>query len=127
MAFRTRIRAVRFKSGGEVRVLPSAREAVSADLFNELTDIAAQVWERNAGKVAGFALVVWTADHDVAAHVNNGETSPHPVSVLPAMCEGSVRRVITKVQVNRLIGRDKIKYLLSVRLSIVEGYFAGVP
>lgn len=106
MAFRTRIRAVRFKSGGEVRVLPSVREGISADLLAELHDTASDIWSRHGGKVAGFALVAWTADHDVAAHVQNTETSPHPVSVLPAMCADSVRRVLNKVQVNRLLGRD---------------------
>lgn len=89
-----------------MRVLPSPREAISADLWNELQDIASQIWERNDGKIAGFALVAWTADHDVAAHVQNTETSPHPVSAIPHIVTKSVERVLTKVQVNRLIGRD---------------------
>ena len=105
VAFRVRIRAVRFKSGGEVRVLPSVREDISGDLLNELNETAADVWNHHQGKVAGFALIAWTADHDVAAHVQNTATSPHPFSALPAMCADSVRRVLTKVQINRQLGR----------------------
>lgn len=106
MTFRTRIRSVKFKSGGYVRLLPSMREDISLDMHDELLDIADQIWERNHGKVAGFALVAWTADHDVAAHVSNGDSSPHAISVLPNMIEKSVERVLTKVQVNRLLGQD---------------------
>lgn len=105
-SFRTRIRAVRFKSGGEVRVLPSRRDAVSTEMWNELQQASKLTWAQHEGNVVGFALVVWTADHDVSASVNNSELSQHPLSMLPSMIASSVQRVLTKVQINRALDRD---------------------
>lgn len=104
--FRTRIRAVRFKSGGEVRLLRSKREDISQWLVNELKIEANRITDYHLDKVAGFALVIWTADGDIGSALRNGETSQVPRSVLPSLVADAVRRLETVTQINNAFGHD---------------------
>lgn len=101
-----KLRSVRFKSGGYLRVMPNVREKVSNGLWNDLMDIAEKMWATHEDRVAGFALVAWTADGNAGGHVQNEPTSPHPMSQIPGIVTETVRDVLTKVRVARFMRQD---------------------
>ena len=104
--FRTRIRAVRFKRGGEVRLLPSKREAtarkVAAWLRNEL-EVAI---DNHGDSLVGAALVIWTADGDCGSAVRNTSASPVAHSAIPGLCSEAIRKVLTRHLIDRTLGYD---------------------
>lgn len=101
-----RLRSVRYKNGGYVRLLPAVRENVSAALEAKANEMIQTIWsaEWHKGKVAGYALVAWTADGDLASDVQASETSPLAPSVIPAVAADAIRRILTKTQINRVLG-----------------------
>jgi hypothetical protein len=92
MAFATRIRAVRFKSGGEVRVLPSGREAKHAELASKIKRYAHRMTEIYAGELAGFIMVAWSVGGESSVGMVNSRFSPMNTSQLPSFLAERVSR-----------------------------------
>jgi len=101
-----RLRSVRFKNGGEIRLLPSPREELSWRLATELLDAGAELIETHAGKLAGFAVVVWTADGDAGGHLRNTRFATVPPSALPTFTADVVRRILVADQLAAALGED---------------------
>ncbi len=95
MAFRTRIRAVRFKSGGEVRLLPSQRELQHNKIVGILKDSVRSYLELYEGRMAGFALVVWDVDMRSSATLRMTPTSQVNTTQAPAFVGERLRREVS--------------------------------
>lgn len=92
MAFRTRIRAVRFKSGGEIRLLPSAAEAQHAKVIGDLSDAVELYRDLYAGELSGYALVVWDYKGvSSVAHATSPNGNPIGDHTLAAFVAGRIR------------------------------------
>ncbi len=104
--FRTRIRAVRFKSGGELRLLPSPREALSRDVAQWLRKEVEVALENHGDYLAGCAIIVWTCDGDSGAAVRNTMASPLPTTAVPGFCAAAARKVLTQDQIDRRLGYE---------------------
>jgi hypothetical protein len=107
MAFATRIRAVRFKSGGEVRVLNAGRELHHAKVLQALRDEVEWVTEKH-DCLAGFALVAWGADTKTSTEVVLAKSSPILRYQVPTFVASCIQRELaerdTKGIVNRALG-----------------------
>lgn len=77
---RIRIRSVKFKSGGEIRLL-RLPDPEDARRFAE--NRAKKVIDAYQGLVAGFAFVVWGADGGSTALVSVNEASNIPSIMVP--------------------------------------------
>lgn len=106
-SFPVRIRSVRFKSGGEVRLLPSPRETVDRDLRTRLECEVESLFDDMPGKVAGYALVAWAADGAVGAYVAIEHTSPYVGTAIPHLVREEVRRALNNNQIQRALGQDE--------------------
>lgn len=106
-AFRTRIRAVRFKSGGEIRLLPSLREETGRDVAAWLRRETDSALACHGDSLAGAALVVWTADGDCGAAVRNTTASPLAHSAVPSTCAEAIRKVFVLDLIERSLGHDE--------------------
>lgn len=86
-----RIRAVRFKAGGEVRVMPSAVEAEARKAQATLADAHRTYSTVYAKDLAGYAMVVW--DHKGRHSVSycTALSSPYGRSQLPVFLAETVR------------------------------------
>ena len=104
--FRTRVRAVRFKNGCELRVLPSTRELASSRTAQRLRNDVDIAIESCRDDMAGFAITMWLADGSVFSSVWLYETSPLTTPQIPAIVADSIRKVLTGIQINRALGRD---------------------
>ena len=105
-----RIRAVRFKAGGEVRLLKNPREGKSRELEADLYDAADELIETHKDKIAGFALVMWTADGDAGGHLRNTQFSTLPHSALPELTADVIRRILVADQIaDRMGDNDEIE------------------
>lgn len=101
-----RIRSVRFKNGGEVRLLEAPREIEHRRMTGELRACVERSVEAHQGQLAGFALVCWSADGTAGASVHIAPTSPYVRMAIPALAAEGVRHVITSVQIDKANGRD---------------------
>jgi hypothetical protein len=101
---RLKIRAVRYKNGGELRVLTPEREVVSEDLRCELYDMIDDFWDGNI--IAGYALVLWDVNGDTHTSTTNAHTSRLPGGVLPDLVKECVRRMRTKTMIDQAFGHD---------------------
>lgn len=63
----------------------------------------AKVRELHEGKLAGFALMVWTADGDGGAALQYGATSPFPVALVPSFAADAIREAMTQGRINRAV------------------------
>ena len=90
--FRTRIRAVRFKAGGEIRVLPSACEQNHSKCLKLLTEAVETYRSLYAGEMAGYLLIVW--DRKGQSSLSRQTTSSDPIgsALLPTFAAERVRR-----------------------------------
>ncbi len=102
-----RLRSVKWKSGGSLRLLPAPRETVDRELRERLEREVEGLFDDLPGKVAGYALVAWAADGDVGAYVANENTSPYVATAIPHLVEKQVRRVIQGVQIRRALGQEE--------------------
>jgi hypothetical protein len=103
--FRTRVRAVRFKSGGELRLMPSAREEASRRTADRLRKDVELAIDSCPDELAGFALTVWLADGSIFSSIWLDKTSTLTTPQIPTIVADSVRKVLTGVQINRALGR----------------------
>ncbi len=99
-----RIRSVRFKSGGHVRLLESPRASVSRDLLASMHESVAHYAQGLDGRIAGYALVVWGADGTLGATVRNEHTSPYTAPALPCLAAEEIRAAYNNDQINRALG-----------------------
>lgn len=104
--FPVRIRSVRFKAGGEIRLLPSPREKIDRELRARLQEKMDYLFAELPGKVAGYALVLWAADGDVGADVAIAQTSPYVAPAIPHLVAEQTRRVLQGIQILRALGQD---------------------
>jgi hypothetical protein len=104
--FRTRVRAVRFKNGGELRMLPSRREIASRRTARRLRNDVDIAIDNCGDDMAGFAMTVWLAGGSVFSSVWVDETSVLTTPQIPAIVADSIRKVLTGVEINRALGRD---------------------
>lgn len=77
---RTRIRAVRFKSGGEVRLL---RLPTREDTIHYAKKRVGQAIDSLPDRIAGFAVVVWGADNGSVSLISVNEGSKIPSILAP--------------------------------------------
>jgi hypothetical protein len=77
-SFKIKLRSVRFKNGGELRLLPSLRRLTS-DVVGASIDkhLAA-----HGGDIAGYAFVVWGADMGSTV-VLDVDRNPIPSALIP--------------------------------------------
>lgn len=101
-----RIRSVRFKAGGELRILASPRATASSELFAALEAQVQEYAKTLDGRLAGFALVVWGADGTLGATVHNKHTSPYVTTAIPTLAAEEIRAVYSKIQINRALGYE---------------------
>ena len=101
-----KLHSVRFKSGGSLRVLPSAREDMHRLLQDTIKSDVATAWKANDGMIVGYAMIIWTAHGDAAGTVYNTRFSPVPTAGIVGVVSEQVRKLLTKIQVNRMFGRD---------------------
>ncbi len=91
-----RIRAVRFKNGGEVRLLASSRETNAQKTFQDLTYVVD--WYRKANQygndLAGYVVFVWDTQGRSNCSLRNAATSPFARDQLPTIVAERVRRRI---------------------------------
>lgn len=74
-----RLRSVKFKTGGELRVLPTKRR----DARRYVEDYVRQVLDAQGTDITGFAFVVWGADLSSSADLASGDGSPIPSILIP--------------------------------------------
>ena len=103
---RTRIRTVRFKNGGEIRLLQNPREKLHGELVESLSRDCAAMVREHEGQLAGFALVAWSADGSVGAQVRITAVSPYVQLAIPTIAAEAIRRVIIKCQIETLTGQN---------------------
>lgn len=108
MAFRTRIRAVRFKSGGEVRLLKSDTAQLSDKCAKGLSRAASECLDLYEGEMAGFALVVWCNRGTSTAAVDIQMTSQINSSQVPGFVAERISRYFNahdaEAEVKRILG-----------------------
>ncbi len=90
--FRTRIRAIRYKSGGEVRLLPSLREAAHARCMAHLSQHVASFGELYDGEMAGYVLIVWNAKGESSVSRQTSPADPIGAALLPTFAAERIRR-----------------------------------
>lgn len=91
-SFRTKIGTVRFKSGGELRVLPDRKAEEHNWLLSELTKAVDDCVGARNGDMAGYALVTWGADRGWSASVSFGERSHVKDTQIPTFVLDALRR-----------------------------------
>lgn len=90
---RVRVRSVRFKNGGELRLLPSAREEEHAEVLDYLADAVPELDRRYPNRVAGFALVAWmTGGTAFVRHYFGYGNSEVNLLTAPAFVSEALRR-----------------------------------
>lgn len=89
-----------------VVVLPSIIEEESERVFAALDNEVAKCRELHQGRLAGFALMVWTADGDGGAALQYGATSPFPVALVPSFAADAVREAMTAARIARAVDDD---------------------
>lgn len=104
--FRTKIAAVRFKNGGELRLMPNPRESASALVESWLRREIAHHVEVGHGQLAGAVLVTWHADGSISSGFMHEHTSPYTGSAIPHLVAEGVRKVQQKIAINRALGRE---------------------
>jgi hypothetical protein len=104
--FRTRIRAVRFKSGGSVLVLDNPRLNNHDEMAANLRKLCEEAIGDHAGQLAGVALVCWSADGTVGATITNTSFSPYSGAAIPSIAADALRLVTTKTTIRRALGQD---------------------
>ena len=89
--FRTRIRAVRFKNGGEVRRLVTERELDAIDVVGRFADSAMDIGQQHQDDMAGFVIVAWSDDGAVTVQQVIGRQSPVLKALVPVFVAESLR------------------------------------
>lgn len=102
---RVRIRTVRFKSGGELRLLPSRRETISAEVRQDALAKLNEFWTRSP-PVAGYALVTWNTNGDTSTAMWNSQISPFGNSMIPELAADCVRRHGVQEAINVALGQE---------------------
>lgn len=75
-----RLRAVRFKNGGEIRVLPQNTREDDIRFVRERVE---RVIEVHNGRVAGMAVVVWAPDNSSTVTLTVNDSSKIPSIMVP--------------------------------------------
>lgn len=102
--FRTRIGRIRLKSGGEMRLLPSAKERVAKDVFAELDKAIGWTRELYARDFGGFVLIAFTmtGEHNVFVATK----AMHPqLNDLPIWAAEAIRRENSENDARRMLRR----------------------
>ena len=105
MSFCVKIRRVRFKHGGEVRVLDNPREVASKDVEGWLRDELSHHVQTADNQLAGAVLVTWLANGGISAGCKVVNTSPYVGASLPHLVADGVRSVQRKIAIDRAFGR----------------------
>jgi hypothetical protein len=103
--FRVKLRSVRFKNGGFIRVIPSAVEKHSAERLGELNDQVRWMNELFRGEFAGFILHGWDYKGLSSTIVSIAPTSPFGGRQLPEIAAEAVRRELSERDAYWLIKR----------------------
>lgn len=93
--FRTRIRSVCFKAGGEVRLLKSGRETEQAKFLADLQADMDWVGE-SYDCLAGYVLVTWDANGMSMCDCRVGRASPLTTFDLPHFVAERLRRDLSE-------------------------------
>lgn len=91
-----RIGRIRFKSGGELRLLPTTRERNHRETLADINDAVRQLGEDNDDLV-GYALVAWSGGGDAffAAYRNGPGSKLWPIEI-PDFAANCLKRHIYK-------------------------------
>lgn len=103
--FRTRIRAVRFKNGGEVRLLPCGLQKSHDECLTTLKARVNEYAETFAGTMAGFILVVWDHKNASCATPFTSAASLMGVSQLPTFVAERVRRRLNEIDSEAIVDK----------------------
>jgi hypothetical protein len=102
---RVRIRTVRFKSGGMLRLIPSRRETISAEVKQDALAKLHDFWSRSP-PVAGYALICWNTDGNTDTSVWNSTISPFANGMIPELVGECVRRLQVNDAINSALGQE---------------------
>jgi hypothetical protein len=90
--FRTRKGRIRFKSGGELHLLPSARERTTRNAFAWLDHHADKVKTSFEDDLAGYLLIAWDSSGGYTARARCYTDNPC-MNTLPEWAAEAVRRL----------------------------------
>jgi hypothetical protein len=75
-----RLRSVRFKNGGELRLLPTQTREDDVRFVRERVE---RVIDTHTGRIAGVALVVWAPDNSSTVTLSVNDSSKIPSIMVP--------------------------------------------
>lgn len=101
---RCRITAVRFKNGGEIRLLRSQVGRNHDECMSAIDEARRQSADALGGRVAGYAFMAWSADGSTFADYKVTSTSPYATSAVPKLAAEGVRSAATRAAIQRFTG-----------------------
>ena len=104
--FRTRIRHVRLKSGGSLRLLDNPREAHHREMVGALARVATEYDDELVDKLAGFALVAFTADGQAISYIRGTASCPYDWNLYPELARQALSNFVSKIHASRVAGRN---------------------
>ena len=103
--FRTRIRAVRFKSGGELRLLPPPGVKTHAECMDHLSNAVETYDQLYADELVGYFLVVWDAKRNSTTSTFTSPGDPFSSAELPNWLAARAQQHITDGRAERYVRR----------------------
>ena len=88
--FKTKIRTVRFKSGGELRLMDDPMEKVAQEVLASYQRDGSENLGGHGKKLAGFALVSWTVDNEYGVSTHISRRSPIIGAQVPSFCKDAI-------------------------------------
>ncbi len=101
---RVRIGRVRFKSGGELRMLPSAAERTAATMFAAIGRAVSRTRELYGQDLAGYVLIPFNASGEHSVFVRTEALRPQN-NDLPRWAEEAIRRATGEDDARRVVRR----------------------
>lgn len=98
MTFKTRIRTVRFKNGGSIRLLPPLADPGKESYKR----IAPEVVDGFARPIAGYAIIVWDTGAYARVTTKTFQGCPIPRQLIPDY----VRGVVMESNISEIIEED---------------------
>ena len=103
--FRTRIRAVRPKAGGYIRLLPPPGAETHAECVDHLYDAVATYDQTYANEMVGYFLVVWDARRFSTTSTFTSPRDPFTSAELPRWLADRAQQHITDEKAQRYVRR----------------------
>lgn len=100
MSSHLRLKSIRFKNGGELRVLNTSDGNPRKEFMQTVNDMSATGYFKD-GEIAGFAIVIWSNDGSMNSRQLCGGRSPYHYRHVAQMVGDVLKDDLTRRNVDR--------------------------